>query len=273
MLKLQRHTLTIGCVYCPPDLSTIIWQDLTEYLENTLPNNSGELVLVGDFKANLLSTTHNSHMTHLHRFLDNFCLCKQITTPKRTPSQAYLDLVLTPRVLPSHIRIAHASVYSMPGLSDHHLVSSSLTLPQGVQSTQFKPRKKRFPSLFKADFSSIAVDAISNMQISDAQLRTIDDLTALWQQSILSSLNTFCPEVTTNARRRPGAQPWSIPELKSLHQARIRLHRQSTQHPEDVTLRQEFQAARWQATILNKSLRSCFYQQKFHSVQASPCKR
>ena len=60
------------------------------------------------------------------------------------------------------------------------------------------------------------------------------------------------------------------PELQCLQRQRKLIYRQSIQNPTNTYLRQQFRAIRRQGTKLNKSLRSRYYQQRFHSSKDSP---
>lgn len=266
----HRHlTLPITCVYRPPSSPVSFWTAFTDYVDSLTDHlNSTNHCILGDLNTNTLRNTTTS-LTHFRRFCSRFQVSNTISSPTRFGSNSCLDVILLHRSLTP----ANSSVVSTDGVSDHSLVLAAVNVVHPVDRSQKVYVRSRRPAVANIDFDQFSTDVVYALTAagSDTANLNLHELMDTWTNCITSTLDTHCPVVARYVNpTRPPPKPWVTPELIGLFRKQKHLHRAALKHPDRDLVRQEFRTTRRQAVLLNKRLRTRFYQSKFLAASSNP---
>ena len=147
----RKHRLFIGTLYRPPS-STMAISSLLSLLSNLSSSILSNLILVGDFNVNYVSSSSSPFFLELKSFADSYSLSQVISDPTHfshagTPS--IIDLAFIPSTFTSNYLI-------LPPLSssDHNAILLSVFLPFSL-FRPFKPSRRRIWLYNKADLNAI----------------------------------------------------------------------------------------------------------------------
>ena len=147
----RKHRLFIGTFYRPPS-STMAISSLLSLLSNLSSSILSNLILVGDFNVNYVSSSSSPFFLELKSFADSYSLSQVISDPTHfshagTPS--IIDLAFIPSTFTSNYLI-------LPPLSssDHNAILLSVFLPFSL-FRPFKPSRRRIWLYNKADLNAI----------------------------------------------------------------------------------------------------------------------
>lgn len=264
--------LSVVCVYRPPGSSPDFWQMLSDFVDDNLPSSVSDLILVGDLNVDVLANQTSPQLRHLEEFCTDLDIKNIVKEPTRTPSNTCIDLILVPATSSPDFTVSSPTVYSLDGITDHHLVSCTASLhrnlftkqPSSHHKTRSMKKLRKCADKFKTDLT------LALQSMTGVENMTLDDAFVHLNQTIRSVLDKHCPEVKFSVKSHPAPSPWITDELRQLLQERKHLHRASVKHPGDPALRQRFRAVRKQGTDLNRRLRSAYYQDRFHAARCSP---
>ena len=147
----RKHRLFIGTFYRPPS-STMAISSLLSLLSNFSSSILSNLILVGDFNVNYVSSSSSPFFLELKSFADSYSLSQVISDPTHfshagTPS--IIDLAFIPSTFTSNYLI-------LPPLSssDHNAILLSVFLPFSF-FRPYKPSRRRIWLYNKADINAI----------------------------------------------------------------------------------------------------------------------
>ena len=147
----RKHRLFIETFYCPPS-STMAISSLLSLLSNLSSSILSNLILVGDFNVNYVSSSSSPFFLELKSFADSYSLSQFISDPTHfshagTPS--IIDLAFIPSTFTSNYLI-------LPPLScsDHNAILLSVFLPFSL-FRPYKPSRRRIWLYNKADINAI----------------------------------------------------------------------------------------------------------------------
>ena len=147
----RKHRLFIGTFYRPPS-STMAISSLLSLLSNLSSSILSNLILVGDFNVNYVSSSSSPFFLELKSFADSYSLSQVISDPTHfshagTPS--IIDLAFIPSTFTSNYLI-------LPPLSssDHNAILLSVFLPFSF-FRPYKPSRRRIWLYNKADINAI----------------------------------------------------------------------------------------------------------------------
>ena len=134
-IKICKYKSLFAGIYKPPNLREA---DLTISLETIiikLSNKCEKLILMGDFNMSTINTI-------LSHFLDTLGLAPlniHRTCFKNSKNQSYTDLLLT-NFKPSFMK----TKYFETGISDHHIMNSTIMRTDFTRKIHFKSPKLRY---------------------------------------------------------------------------------------------------------------------------------
>jgi len=259
----------MGCTYRCPSLPTNFWTALLSDIDDATLQSNCDLILLGDFNTDVLSP-HAPQTHHLTDFCQQLHLTNLVSQPTRFPSATCLDLALLPPKLVGHSTI---SVLSSGGISDHQLLLVNVpfqcctrTTPNVIYKRKYLPRTSE----------KLLCDTLRSRITSTSQKLTDDhslhDLVTLWHDDVMTVYDKFCPtrRVNTNTNSKPRPQPWVTNQLRYLFHQRKHLHSKMIKHPNNPAIRQTYRAVRRQGTLLNRKLKSEYYQRELSDSMRNP---
>lgn len=267
----RRPLVCFGCVYRPPNSTVAFWDSLTACVDTVTATSAQfpDVVLMGDFNVDVLSNNKTSTRP-LTEFCDGQALTNKVFEPTRTPSNTCLDLLLVPHHLCNSLALSSVAVHSADGITDHHLVTASLSGMSSALSTPTHRFITRRPPPHQANSVALSTTIAGLLADADPASMSLDDMTTHCSESIRSALDVHCPATSVTRSTKPRPSPWVTPALRKLFHSRAHWHRASIRDPSNATLRQKFRAARREGTLLNKRLRSEYYLTQFHDTRSSP---
>ena len=227
-----------------------------------------------------LASEPSHHTKHFQELLSTFQLQNTVNTATRFPTGTSIDVSLVPASLLMDSDVTSPTVDSTDvtpvyGFTDHYQVTLVLSVPSKQHKPDCEPRFKwiRRPALCKIspnalkDSSAQALSALHGVE----QL-SFNDAASLWHTTVLSVLNKHCPlkKVRLGASSKPKPSPWCTTELQRILQRRQHLHRAVLKNPNDTTLLQRYRDTRREGTLLNRRLKSRFYQSEFYRAHQDP---
>ena len=227
----------------------------------------GSLCILGDLNVDCLSDPLPSHFRDM-------CAAHNVRNvvaePTRFRSTSCLDVIC----ITSDITAVNVNVIPDP-ISDHFAVKACLEIGSQVdipQRIRVRTRKKPLSTLDFEEMSERIGSALTETGNKITADTTVDDLADKWHGSINDVLDELDPHVVKNIqliKRSP--KPWITRELRSLLARRQYLHRRVRKKgSNDPALLEEYRRVRREGTLLNRRLRSRYYQNEFMSVRKQP---
>ena len=187
----------------------------------------------------------------------------------RVPSDSCLDLMLVSSQFASSV----PAVIPLGDITGHHPIKLNLTLP-GLSTPQCSRIKvtRTVPFHLLDHNMSCATEAeclrTNNFPSSPSLHVKVECLAS----SILKAMNLLTPLRTSVVPicPCPKPHPWVTPELRLLKRKKNRLHQKRKKQPDDERLKQQYRAARYQCTQLNKHLKTQFCLGQFHELRRNP---
>ena len=221
--------ITFGCVNSPPNSSPGFWSLLTDCLDDPTKQNVSDLIILGDLNVNALSPTPAPQFSRFSQFLPDMQLMNIINELTRLISYSCLDLILVPVNMAPGVHKDNTTVSFLDGARDHHQITSNIVL----------------------------TSAYRNPQVHDM---TIDDAVTFWQRSLITVVDTHCPEKLPPIPTQPPPLPWQTPALHQLFIKKKTDHRVLVKNSTCTTSRENFRALRIQSKIINSKARLEYYQ-------------
>jgi len=111
----------------------------------------------------------------------------------------------------------------------------------------------------------------ARLQAMDTEC-SFDDYVATWIANVKGVIDTHAPlkQVTVSRWTKPRPQPWVTEQLKYLFRKRKQLHRQVLKNRNDSSILQRYRLMRREGTVLNKRLKSKYYQHEFSTMKRNP---
>ena len=139
-MQVKSKPILIASVYKPPNTSTEIFEKI-EILMQNLDQENKEVITIGDFNCDLVSSTISNHTRKLLALIEVFQFDQIITQPTRITqnSETLIDVALTN--CPENI--INSGVVHV-GISDHSLIyicrkiSFLKTQPKLIESRNYK---------------------------------------------------------------------------------------------------------------------------------------
>lgn len=267
-------TLLLTGAYRPPDSPVSFWTCLETWIDNCLCNcpqqYSDSLCVLGDLNVNTLGSA-NHHSAHYHNFCRTFLISNIVDMPTRFPSMSCLDHFLSPisgSICPA------VTVVPTCVVSDHFLVLTSMNQRVKDRPTQcLVSTRKPLGSSNRMEFNRDLSTALESASSEISESMTLDEVSSIWQSAVLSVYNSHCPVRRKPKRNGPMPQPWVDTNLRNLLHQRKHLHRAVIKNPGDQLLLQQFRSIRRQGNLMNKRLRSAYFQQEFATARNNPRKQ
>lgn len=204
--------ILVASVYRPPKIGF-----LNEFEDKLLDIYSDyeNLVIFGDFNADLYTPTYDSN--HLREFIDssNLYLVPYNPTHHLKNSSTWLDIC----AVDCEEKVLTFGQEGVPFLSAHDLIS----INYNIKVSNANPRRRRARD-FRNFSLPIFLHHLSNQNwLEIAETNDIDNKIELFNNILLSSLDTNAPETSFVPKKKPA--PWLTPHIKGLMTARNQAHR------------------------------------------------
>lgn len=226
-----HSNIIIGVCYRAPESDNTFVDKMRDALHELQTSHPRAVFfLFGDFNFpsinwSSLTVTNKSAINESKKFLDltlDFNLAQVVSRPTRLENT--LDLVFS--TTPEYIR----NIIHSPGLSDHQLLSMTMSLP----IIRKMPTQKFIKDYNKGDFESIN----NELQTFYANFsrnfysRSVEENWNLFRNKINSLINIFIPTVLIKS---DGNHPWFDKTLKILRNKKKRMYRKAkrTGHVQD----------------------------------------
>ena len=274
------HDLIFLCCYRPPSSTVDFWTHWSNLLDTILEVSSWTVVL-GDLNCDTLASDLSSHTKTMMRISDMLQLRNVVTCPTRFPTATCIDAALVPRdLLHSSLdvttpRLDSNSVTPVYGFTDHFLVTLNIIVPKRhfLPTCQPSERWVRRPPLHTIEQQKLkSSTALAFRNLSKVEDLEFNDAVDLWQATVLGVLDDHCPRRKTHivTTTKPKPSPWCTPALQFLLRNRKHLHRALLKHPDNLELKRRYQQTRREGTLLNRRLKSRFYQLEFYQSHRNP---
>lgn len=253
-IQSHGHRTLLGTGYRPPDRPSAYWDDFQAHLEFVQQGSHDRTVLLGDFNIDYGDPTSASARP-LHNVLTMCNLQNHVSSPTRVTSHSAttIDLFLTDCGISGPCRTIHLDI------SDHFAVLACLSQQDSRHATHRRSTAKLKPSrqLHRIDWDNFRADVSTKLQLFPVS-GTVDEMAAVLNDSILSTLDSHAPLVLQRKRdRRPC--PWLTAELVTAVRKRKRLHRLLMKDIKNENLRAEHRSARSHARKLDRRLRNEYF--------------
>ena len=259
--------LPLICVYRPPSSGVGFWDIFTAYIDNvTRSVKHSSLCILGDLNVNCLSDQGPAHFRNM---CATHCVHNVVTEPTRFRSDSCLD----PICITGDLVAVDVSVMPDP-ISDHFAVKASLDLECHLDRPghlRVRTRKKPLSTLDFDDLSDRIGSALTETGRHVTASTGVDELVDKWHGSIGGVLDDLDPYVVKNIKlHKKSPKPWITPELRFLLARRQYLHRRACKKASDPAALEEYRRVRREGTLMNRRLRSQYYQHQFMSVRKQP---
>lgn len=200
--------LVLVTIYRPSSqsISELFFDEFTSLLEITATYAS-EIILLGDFNIHI-DNVYDANAQRFLDLLDAFGLQQHVTSSTHTHGHT-LDLVITrPSLL-----LCNMNVY-VPVLSDHALVTYSLSQSKPVPVTRQSKIVRRISSIDQAVFSNYVQQSSICIVAADYTNVCVNDLFTMYQTELKRLVDQLAPPVTIMTSSRQSA-PWFDGECRT----------------------------------------------------------
>ena len=245
------HKKLVGCIYWPPDTQVSYWGRLEQNIERALETGIEDLVLMGDFNADVsIASCH--HASRLLQVCAQLGLRNHIYSPTSVTgtSLSTVDLLLTS--MPIHI--VHYT-----DISDHYAISACLSPLSKVSCGSNGGSCSR--NLYKVNWDLFRQDLHSQLSGFHAHA-DLDESVEEWYSSILVVLDKHAPSLPRKPSKRRRPTPWLTDELVHLVREQNRLYRKLMKDKLNEALRMQHKHARRMARRLDRRLKQNYFREK-----------